>query len=77
MLTKLTAKNQVTLPAALLKQLPAAEYFDASVVEGALLLRPVRVVPVVDIELVRDRVAAAGVLPGEVKRAVRWARGRK
>jgi len=77
LLTKLTAKNQVTLPAALLRQLPAAEYFDASVVEGALVLRPVRVVPAVDIEAVRDRLADAGVRPDEVKEAVRWARDRK
>jgi hypothetical protein len=76
-LTKLTAKNQVTLPAALLRQLPAAEYFDASVVGGALVLRPVRVVPAVDIEAVRDRLADAGVRPDEVKEAVRWARDRK
>lgn len=77
MLTKLTAKNQVTLPAALLKQLPAADYFEASVIEGAIVLRPVRVVPAVDIEVVRDRIAATGLQPSEVKRAVRWARGRK
>jgi hypothetical protein len=33
--------------------------------------------PAVDIEVVRDRLAEAGVRPAEVKRAVRWARGRK
>jgi len=76
MLTKLTSKNQVTLPAALLRELPAAEYFDASVEDGALVLKPVRVVPAVDVGAVRDRLAAAGVKPEETRKAVRWARRR-
>jgi len=75
-LTKLTSKNQVTLPAALLKQLPATEYFDAALVDGALVLRPVRVVPAVDLDVVRDRLTEAGVRPAEVRKAVRWARRR-
>jgi hypothetical protein len=76
MLTKLTSKNQVTLPAALLRELPAAEYFDASVEDGALVLKPVRVVPAVDVDAVRDRLAAVGVKPEETRKAVRWARRR-
>jgi hypothetical protein len=74
MLTKMTSKNQVTLPVALLRELPEAEYFDATLVDGALVLRPVRIVPMVDLGSVRRRVARAGVKPAEVKRAVRWAR---
>lgn len=74
MLTKRTAKNQITLPAALLKQLPAAEYFDATVENGTLVLRPVRVVPAVDLELIRDRLVEAGVTERDVPAAIRWAR---
>ncbi len=77
MLAKKTAKNQLTIPKALLDQLPETDYFDAEVVSDALVLRPVKVVPLVDINRVRDRMAQAGVGPDDVRRAVKWARRRK
>lgn len=77
MLTKKTTKNQLTIPKALLDRLPATDYFDAEVVRDALVLRPVRMVPAVDVDRVRDRLERAGVGTGEVERAVRWARKKK
>lgn len=77
MLTKKTTKNQLTIPKALLDRLPETDYFDAEVVSDALVLRPVRMVPAVDIDRVRGRLERAGVEPGEAKRAVRWARKKK
>jgi len=76
-LTKKTTKNQLTIPKALLDQLPQTDYFDAEVVSDALVLRPVKVVPMVDIDRVRDRLEQAGVGQDEVKRAVKWARKKK
>jgi hypothetical protein len=77
LLTKKTTKNQLTIPKALLDRLPATDYFDAEVVCDALVLRPVQIVPAVDIDRVRDRLERDGVEPDEVKRAVRWARSKK
>jgi hypothetical protein len=77
MLTKRTSKNQVTLPKALLEQLPEADYFDATVEEGAVVLRPVRITPLVDIDRVRDRLAESGLTARDAKAAVRWARRRQ
>lgn len=77
MLAKKTTKNQVTIPKALLDQLPEADYFDAEVVSDALVLRPVKVVPLVDIERVRDRLEQAGVDESAVKRATKWARKKR
>ena len=77
MLTKKTTKNQLTIPKALLDRLPATDYFDAEVVSDALVLRPVRMVPAVDVDRARDRLERAGIEPGEVKRAVGWARRKK
>ena len=77
MLTKKTTKNQLTIPKALLDRLPATDYFDTEVVGDALVLRPVRMVPAVDMDRVRDRLRRSGVGPGEVERAVRWARKKK
>ena len=77
MLTKKTTKNQLTIPKALIDRLPATDYFDAEVVCDALVLRPVQIVPAVDLDRVRDRLEQNGVGTGEVKRAVRWARKKK
>ncbi|MFO7638900.1 MAG: AbrB/MazE/SpoVT family DNA-binding domain-containing protein [bacterium] len=77
MLTKKTSKNQVTIPRALLDELPETDYFDASIRDGAILLRPVRVTPAADIEVVRDRLASEGIEPDEVEQAIKWARRRK
>jgi hypothetical protein len=77
LLTKKTTKNQLTIPKALLDRLPPTDYFDAEVVCDALVLRPVQIVPTVDIDRVRDRLERDGVGPDVVKRAVRWARKKK
>jgi len=77
LLTKKTTKNQLTIPKALLDRLPPTDYFDAEVVCDALVLRPVQIVPAVDIDRVRDRLERDGVGPDETKRAIQWARKKK
>lgn len=42
-LVKLTSKNQISLPKALLAKLPATRYFDIVVEGGRLVLKPVKV----------------------------------
>ena len=74
MLAKLTSKNQLTIPVELLRALPRSEYFDASVEKGRLVLKPVSVVPAIDLETVRNAIAAAGIGEDEVAQAVKWAR---
>ena len=74
MLTKLTAKNQITLPAALMAELPPTEYFDALYIDGVVVLQPVKVVPLVELKQIRRRLRKAGVRAGETAEAVRWAR---
>ena len=43
MLAKKTSKNQVTLPKKILKNIPDTDYFDVSLQEGVVILRPVTV----------------------------------
>lgn len=74
MLIKKTAKNQVTLAKALLDQIPPTDHFEAEVLNGALVLRPVRIVPLIDIDKIRARLKRSRVQPEEVQRAVAWAR---
>ena len=43
MLAKLTSKNQLTLPKAVLDKLPAATYFEVQAEGGRIILTPVRI----------------------------------
>lgn len=78
MLAKKTTKNQVTLPKAVVEALPDTDYFDVSVVEGAVVLKPVVVtIPGERLQAVRAKVKALGLTEQDIRDAVRWARRRK
>jgi hypothetical protein len=78
MLAKKTSKNQITLPKAIVQQIPTAEYFDVSIHGETVLLRPVVVsVPGERLTAVREKMRALGLTEADVKRAIRWARGRQ
>ncbi len=46
MLAKLTSKNQITIPKAVISAFEGAEYFDVTEENGCIVLAPVRVTPV-------------------------------
>lgn len=71
MLAKLTAKNQITLPKAIVSEVDAAEYFDVAVENGRIVLTPVRVQPA---QAVRDQLQRLGINEEDVAQAVAWAR---
>lgn len=71
MLAKLTSKNQLTLPKALVAQMDAAEYFEVSVENGRIVLTPVRVQRA---QAVRDKLGQLGITEEDVGAAVAWAR---
>ena len=78
MLAKKTSKNQITLPKAIVRQIPTTNYFDVSLQGGTVLLKPVVVsVPGERLDVVRKKVRALGLTEDDVKRAIRWARERK
>jgi hypothetical protein len=78
MLAKKTAKNQITLPKAIVRQLPDATYFDVSLRNGDVVLRPVVVsAPGERLRAVRAKIKALGLTEADLERAIRWARGRR
>lgn len=78
MLAKKTSKNQLTLPKAVVQQIPDVEYFDVSVREGEVVLRPVVVsAPGERLKAVRAKVKALGLTEKDIQAAIRWARGRR
>lgn len=71
MLAKLTTKNQLTLPKAVLAAFPDAEYFDVTEENGRIVLAPVRVTRA---NAVRAKLADLGLTEADVAEAVAWAR---
>jgi hypothetical protein len=71
MLAKMTSKNQLTLPKAVVAEVGAAEYFDFEVHQGQIVLTPVRIQRG---DAVRAKLAALGLGDADVTDAVRWAR---
>jgi bifunctional DNA-binding transcriptional regulator/antitoxin component of YhaV-PrlF toxin-antitoxin module len=74
MLAKLTSKNQLTLPKAVLDKVPDAVYFEVQAEAGRIVLIPVRVSRV---EAVREKLAELGITEEDVEEAVQWARQAK
>lgn len=78
MLTKKTSKSQITIPKAIIKQLPRTDYFDVSLRNGAVILRPVTVVPESGkLDKIRAKIERLGITEKDVEEAISWARGRR
>ena len=71
MLAKLTSKNQLTLPKAVVSSFPGAEYFDVTEDRGRIVLTPVRLTRA---DAVRSKLAELGISDDDVAEAVAWAR---
>ena len=71
MLAKLTSKNQLTLPKAVLSVCEGAEYFDVTMEGGRIVLEPVRLTRA---NAVRGKLADLGLSEDDVADAVSWSR---
>jgi len=73
MLSKLTAKNQLTIPKKILAHLPGVRYFEVEFTEGRIVLRPVKVYDA-DLDTIRDKMKKIGLKQDCVAEAIRWVR---
>lgn len=71
MLAKLTSKNQLTLPKAVLASCRGTRYFDVTEDNGRIVLTPVRINRA---DAVRAKLADLGMTEDDVAGAVAWAR---
>jgi hypothetical protein len=71
MLAKMTVKNQLTLPKAVVTRFTGVEYFDVSTDGASIVLRPLRRSRA---DEVREQLAALGIDEHDVNAAVDWAR---
>ena len=73
MLAKITSKNQLTLPKAIVKEFPGTDYFDVQAQAGRIVLTPVRVQK---LEPIWKKIESLGITEKDIDAAVQWARGR-
>ncbi len=71
MLAKLTTKNQLTLPKAVLASCQGTEYFEVTESNGRIVLTPVRLNRA---DAVRAKLADLGIAESDVAAAVAWSR---
>lgn len=71
MLAKMTSKNQITLPKAVVSGVDAADYFDVTVENGRIVLTPVRIQQA---QAVRDKLEQLGITEQDEEDAIAWAR---
>jgi hypothetical protein len=71
MLTKITVKNQLTLPKAVANRFAGVEYFEVSTDGSSITLRPLRLSRA---DEVRERLSQLGIEEQDVAAAVKWAR---
>jgi hypothetical protein len=71
MLAKLTSKNQLTLPKAVVESVGAPEYFEVEIRGRQVVLTPVRIQRG---DAVRGKLEALGLTGEDVADAVRWSR---
>lgn len=74
MLAKLTSKNRLTLPKAILSDFEGAEYFDVTGENGRIMLTPVRITHA---GAVRAKLAELGLSEADIADAVASARRAK
>jgi hypothetical protein len=71
MLAKMTVKNQLTLPKAVVSRFGGVEYFEVSTDGSSIVLRPLQRSRA---DEVRARLAQLGIAEQDVAAAVDWAR---
>lgn len=71
MLAKLTSQNRVTLPKSVMADFPGTEYFDVSSEDGRIVLTPVRLARIGEVQ---RKLKEIGITEADVADAVKWER---
>ena len=75
MLTKLTSKNQITIPKKIMDQIPEARYFEVELRDGAVILKPLRTYST-SLNAIRSKAKDLGLNPDCVREAINWVRSK-
>ncbi|HEA65624.1 hypothetical protein LCGC14_2548760 [marine sediment metagenome] len=75
MISKMTTKNQITIPKKIINQIPDAKYFDVELKDGVVLLKPLTFYDT-DLREIRAKLKRLGLKSNSVTEAVAWARSK-
>ena len=73
-LAKLTSKNQITLPAAIVRQFPGVLHFVVTAEEGRVVLEPAHIQRA---DAVRAKLHRLGLVEADVAAAMAWVRRKR
>ena len=73
MLSKITSKNQLTIPKEVIKNFPSVEYFEIVTENGRMILKPV-IINIAD--KARQKLIELGMTKIDIQDAVNWACGK-
>ena len=73
MLSKITSKNQLTIPKDIIKNFPSTEYFEIVAENGRMILTPVHINSA---DKARQKLAELGITEQDIQAAVSWARAK-
>ena len=73
MLSKITSKNQITIPKKIIDQIPETQYFDVEFKEGIILLKPLKIYGT-NLEQIRSKIKKLDLTENSVSEAIKWAR---
>ena len=74
MLVKMTSKNQITIPKAIIKSFKGIQYFQIGTDNECIILTPIKVHRA---DIVRAKLASMQIKESNVKNAIKWVKNRK
>ncbi len=75
MLSKITSKNQITIPKKIIDQIPDTEYFDVELRDGDVVLKPLRIYNT-NLERIQSKIKKLDLREDTVAEAIKWARSK-
>lgn len=75
MLAKITSKNQITIPKKIIDQIPDIDYFDVTLRNGAVILKPLKTYKT-DLDQIRTKIKKLKIKEKSVAEAIQWARSK-
>ena len=75
MLAKITSKNQITIPKKIIDQIPGIDYFDVTLKDGSVILKPLKTYET-DLDQIRTKIKKLKIKENSVAEAIKWARSK-
>ena len=76
MLSKITSKNQITIPKKIIEKIPGIKHFDIELKDGVIIMKPIKFYNT-NLDQIRAKVKKLGLKENSVAEAIKWAKSKK